>query len=137
MNFSEKDRDRHAEIGKNLIVMERLLCNNGYIKKADLQAYCDKHSSGGITPTNTSITHLIDLNDHMSESLLHLLIEKDLILLEEFSNSKMDADDNTELDRQKALEMGQRIDGLFDYLRFIGLITHSDMKNSFRTILAK
>jgi hypothetical protein len=73
----------------------------------------------------------------MSESLLHLLIEKDLILLEEFSNSKMDADDNTELDRQKALEMGQRIDGLFDYLRFIGLITHSDMKNSFRTILAK
>ena len=41
----------------------------------------------------------------------------------------MDADDNTELDRKKALEIGQRIDRLFDYLRFIGLITHSDMKN--------
>ena len=47
MNFSEKDRDRHAEIGKNLIVMERLLCDNGYIKKADLQAYCDKQIKKG------------------------------------------------------------------------------------------
>ena len=116
-------------------IIERLLFDKKYIDREEFQSYCNKYSSGGIIPTNISIEQLISENDIMIESLLNVLSEKDILSVENRSSMKIKNDDTTEIHREGVLGERQRIDALFDYLKSKDIITHKDMKNSFKLVI--
>ena len=123
---------------KNSIdIIERLLFDKNCIDREEFQSYCNKHYSGGIIPTNISIEQLISENDIMIESLLHVLSKKDILSIEDNSTKKIKTDDAKETFRELVLDKRQKIDALFDYLKFKDIITHDEMKNSFKVIIER
>jgi hypothetical protein len=118
----------------NLYVIEKLLDDKKYIDGEEFQSYCNKYSSGGIIPTNISVEQLISENDIMIESLLNILLEKDILSNKDHLNMKTKNNGSIEVDRVKVLENRQRIDALFEYLKSQNLITRKDMINSFEKL---
>jgi hypothetical protein len=119
----------------SLYITERFLYNDRFIDEADFQAYCKNYSSSGIIPSNIGIEHLIDENNIIFESLLFILVEKDILSLENRSIIKIKNDNVIDIDREIVLQDRQRIEALFDYLKSKGIITHKDIKNSFKAVL--
>ena len=105
------------------------------LDKEDFQAYCKNYSLSGIIPSNISIESLNDENNIMFESLLFILVEKDILSPENRSIIKINNDNEIGLDRQIVLQDRQRIEALFDYLKSKNIITHEDIKNSFKVVI--
>jgi hypothetical protein len=105
------------------------------LDKEDFQAYCKNYSLSGIIPSNISIESLNDENNIMLESLLFILEEKDILSPENRSIIKINNDNEIGLDRQIVLQDRQRIEALFDYLKSKNIITHEDIKNSFKVVI--
>ena len=105
------------------------------LNKEDFQAYCKNYSLSGIIPSNISIESLNDENNIMLESLLFILEEKDILSPENRSIIKINNDNEIGLDRQIVLQDRQRIEALFDYLKSKNIITHEDIKNSFKVVI--
>ena len=119
----------------NLFNSFQTMKNLEALDKEDFQAYCKNYSSSGIIPSNISIESLNDENNIMFESLLFILVEKDILSPEDCSIIKINNDNEIGLDRQIVLQDRQRIEALFDYLKSKNIITHEDIKNSFKVVI--
>ena len=121
----------------NLFNSFQTMKNLEALDKEGFQAYCKNYSSSGIIPSNISIESLNDENNIMFESLLFILVEKDILSPENRSIIKINNDNKIGFDRQIVLQDRQRIEALFDYLKSKNIITHEDIKNSFEKVVRK
>ena len=133
MHLSTVDKDRHTEIGKKLVAIERLLFDKGHIKRAELDDYSKGKTLGGIIPTNTSLSHLVSQNNDLCDILVKILVNKNMFSSQEYFNTMNNTDtgSDADLDREKVLETMLKIENLYEYLREKGCYTISEMKNAF------
>ena len=111
MDLSLKDKDTYAEIGKKIDTIEKLLFDEGYINRLELEEYSKAHPLGGIIPTNTSMSQLISENSILCDILVKLLLEKKLFTMEKYSNTvkNINKSSGSGIDRGKVLETKLKI----------------------------